>query len=323
MCLVSPRTSMFPVLCLLVVTAPHESAGQGSVFKTGVEMVALTVTVTDANGQCVSGLTADDFAVFEDGIQQTVTLFGSEEIPVDVALILDTSSSMHHALPIAKTAAQALVDRLRPADRAALIDVKGSTTIPLPFTDDRGRVAAAVTAMSARGTTALYDGVYVSLREFERERRQRPEMRRHALIVTLRWRRYVEPRHLRRRRAPRPYAGRDDLHDCVAGLRLDGDHGARGPRASRQLGNARVGCRNRRSRVLPIHSGGPGGGLRGDRARADESVCARLCVVCSSPEWRLQTRDAAARAARAGPCPDANRLRCKRTCGVAYRRGGR
>ena len=64
MCLVSPRTSMFPVLCLLVVTAPHESAGQGSVFKTGVEMVALTVTVTDANGQCVSGLSADDFAVF-------------------------------------------------------------------------------------------------------------------------------------------------------------------------------------------------------------------------------------------------------------------
>ena len=39
-----------------------------------------------------------------------------------------------------------------------------------------------MTAISARGTTALYDGVYVSLREFERERRQRPEMRRHALI---------------------------------------------------------------------------------------------------------------------------------------------
>jgi len=183
MCLGSPRIRIFPVLYVLALTAPHESAGQGSVFKTGVEMVALTVTVTDAKGQCMSGLSASDFAVFEDGIQQTVSLFGSEEIRVDVALILDTSSSMINALPIAKTAARALVDRLRPADRAALIDVKGSTTIPLPFTDDRGRVAAAVTAMSARGTTALYDGVYVSLREFERERRQRPEIRRHALVV--------------------------------------------------------------------------------------------------------------------------------------------
>jgi VWFA-related protein len=146
-------------------------------------MVALTVTVTDAKGKCVNGLTADDFAVFEDGIQQTVSLFGSDEIPVDVALVLDTSSSMTNALPIAKTAARALVDRLRPDDRAALIDVKGSTSIPQPFTDDRARVAAAITAVSARGTTAIYDGVYVSLREVERERRQRPEIRRHALVV--------------------------------------------------------------------------------------------------------------------------------------------
>ena len=137
MCFGSLRPRMFPLLCVLAVTAPHESAGQGSVFKTGVEIVALTVTVTDAKGRCVSGLTADDFAVFEDGIQQTVSLFGSEEIPVDVALILDTSSSMTNALPIAKTAARALVARLRPDDRAALIDVKGSTTIPQPFTDDR------------------------------------------------------------------------------------------------------------------------------------------------------------------------------------------
>jgi Ca-activated chloride channel homolog len=171
------------MLCLFAVAAPRNASAQGSVYKSGVDMVALTVTVTDPKGRCVTGLTADSFSVFEDGVQQSVSLFGSDEIPVDVALVVDTSSSMIHALPVVKKAARAVVDTLRPGDRAAIIDVKGTTRIPQQFTEDRERVVSAINAMSAKGTTALYDGVYTSLREFERERRQRHELRRHALVV--------------------------------------------------------------------------------------------------------------------------------------------
>jgi Mg-chelatase subunit ChlD len=99
-----------------------------------------------------------------------VSLFGSDEIPVDVALVLDTSISMINALPVVKRAARAVVDALRPGDQAAIIDVKGTTRIPQQFTEDREPVVSASNAMSAKGTTALYDGVYISLREFERER---------------------------------------------------------------------------------------------------------------------------------------------------------
>jgi Ca-activated chloride channel family protein len=178
---VAPGT--LAMLGLLAVAVPRDASAQGRVFKSGVDMVALTVTVTDAKGRCVTGLTADSFTVLENGVQQAVSLFGSAEIPVDVALVLDTSGSMGNAMPVVKNAARAVVDRLRPGDRAAIIDVKERTRIPQPFTEDRESVVAAVNAVSGSGATALYDGVYTSLREFERMRRQQRELRRHALVV--------------------------------------------------------------------------------------------------------------------------------------------
>lgn len=54
----------------------RDHGAQESVCRSGVDMVALTVTVTGPNGRSVSGLTADSFAVFEDGVQQNVSLFG-------------------------------------------------------------------------------------------------------------------------------------------------------------------------------------------------------------------------------------------------------
>jgi Ca-activated chloride channel family protein len=166
----------------MVLVSIHAHA-QGALFKSGVDMVALTVTVTDSAGQAVSGLTADHFAVFEDGVQQTLSLFGSEQVPVDVAFVLDTSSSMSVDLPLVKQAARGLVSRLRAADRAAVFEVSETVGNSRPFTDDHDQVIAAVEGLKARGSTALYDGLYTSLREFQRERRLHPELRRHALVL--------------------------------------------------------------------------------------------------------------------------------------------
>lgn len=167
----------------LILVGVNIAGAQGAAFKSGVDVVALAVTVTDPQGRSVTGLTADDFAVFEEGVRQTLSLFRNGDVPVDLAFVLDTSSSMSGALPIVKKAARGLVNRLHGADRAAVFDVKGSVRIPQPLTQDRGSIASAVDALSARGDTAVYDGMYMSLREFERERRANPAMRRQALIV--------------------------------------------------------------------------------------------------------------------------------------------
>jgi Ca-activated chloride channel homolog len=156
---------------------------QGPAFKSGVEMVPLTVTVTDTAGKYVKGLTGNDFEVFEDGVQQHLTFFASEEVPVDVALLLDTSSSMGLDLPLVQSAAIGLVRKLRPNDRAAVVNVKESAGIPQPFTGDRAAIERAIRGLCASGETALYDGVYVVLKEFERERKAAVEVRRQALVL--------------------------------------------------------------------------------------------------------------------------------------------
>src|SRR5690349_7233707 len=63
-------------------------------FKSGVELVNVTATVSDRSGRFVSGLTADDFTVYEDGVRQNITHFSAERVPVSLGIVLDTSGSM-------------------------------------------------------------------------------------------------------------------------------------------------------------------------------------------------------------------------------------
>jgi Ca-activated chloride channel family protein len=104
-------------------------------------------------------------------------------MPLDVALVLDTSTSMLSVLPVVKQGARNLLARLRDGDRATLIDVKRRIEVRQGLTADLPSVAAAIDAVGASGTTALYDGVYISLRQFVHQRRLHPELRRQALVV--------------------------------------------------------------------------------------------------------------------------------------------
>ena len=146
-------------------------------------MVPLTVTVTDGSGKFIRGLTGDDFTVYEDGVPQAVSFFASEDVPVDVALVIDTSASMRADLPLVMAAATGLVRALGPADRGAVVEVSDRASIAQPLTDDRAQIVKAINGLSATGSTALYDGLYVVLREFERERRSTPLVRRQVLVL--------------------------------------------------------------------------------------------------------------------------------------------
>ena len=183
MAFISCRDATSVVLITAALGLPAAVSAQKTVFKSGVEMVPLTVTVTDMKGKYVAGLTGNDFEVFEDGVQQDVAFFASDEVPLDVALLVDTSSSMNTELPLVKSAATGLVARLRTTDRAIVADVKGSTSIAQELTSDRNSIARAIRGLSAGGETAVYDAVYVILRELERERRTAAQVRRQALVL--------------------------------------------------------------------------------------------------------------------------------------------
>lgn len=158
-------------------------AAQQPVFKSGVDMVPLTVTVTDGSGKFVRGLSGGDFTVYEDGVPQPLSFFASEDVPVDVALVIDTSASMRGDLPLVMAAATGLVRALGPLDRGAVVEVSDRAAIAQPFTSDRAQIERSIRALTATGSTALYDGLYVVLREFERERRNTPQVRRQVLVL--------------------------------------------------------------------------------------------------------------------------------------------
>src|SRR5688572_7461737 len=75
--------------CLLVGAAAAQER-----FRSGVDLVGLNVVVADARGQLLPGLSREDFTVFEDGARQDITFFADVPLPVDLAVLLDTSSSM-------------------------------------------------------------------------------------------------------------------------------------------------------------------------------------------------------------------------------------
>jgi VWFA-related protein len=171
---------LLAVTSVLLTTSP---VGAQGVFTSRVDMVPLTVTVTDHAGRYVSGLTERDFAVFEDGVQQSVSFFASERTPVDVALVLDTSGSMTSDMPLVREAANGLIGALEPEDRSAVVSVSATVGMPQRFTADREQLTAAIDGLRSWGPTAVYDGVYIALREFERERRARSEVRRQVLVL--------------------------------------------------------------------------------------------------------------------------------------------
>ena len=152
-------------------------------FRSSVDIVALNVVVTDGDQKYVAGLNPSDFAVFEDGIQQDVSFFGASDVPIDLAILLDTSASMTGKMHLVQQAAIGFLATLRPVDRATIVDIKDATKVMFPLGSDLEAAKKAILSTAPRGGTALYNGTYLTLKEMSKERRASEEVRRQAVVV--------------------------------------------------------------------------------------------------------------------------------------------
>ncbi len=147
--------------------APSSAAGQSAISVT-TELVVLPVKVTDRDGSFVSGLALPNFRVYEDGRLQTITSFQQEDTPVTVGLIVDHSRSMGPKLRSVAAAVYAFARSSNPQDEMFVVDFNDSVSLEppggAPFTNDPKILEGAVSAVSARGKTALYDAVAEGLR---------------------------------------------------------------------------------------------------------------------------------------------------------------
>jgi Ca-activated chloride channel family protein len=153
-------------------------------FRAGIELVSLNVTATDGAAHYVTDLSADDFSVFEDGVKQDVTFFNRTNLPVALALLLDTSASMEAKLPTAQEAAIGFAKRLRPQDLAEVVDFDSRVVILQPFTANAQELEQAIRKTSAGGSTSLYNALYIALKDLKKiVAKNVDEIRRQAIIV--------------------------------------------------------------------------------------------------------------------------------------------
>ena len=153
------------------------------VFEAGIEVINLNVSITDSRGQYVTGLTRDDFAVFEDGVKQEISIFAHENLPISMALMVDTSASMDDKLPAARTAGKRFVRTLRPQDMAQVMQFNDRSTVLQDFTADHAALEAAFDRTEASGPTALHNALYVALKDLAKQKSAGGALRRRALVL--------------------------------------------------------------------------------------------------------------------------------------------
>ena len=125
--------------------------------RTDVDAVPVTVTVTDDRGQCIRGLTRDQFAVYEDDARQKIDYFAGDNIPTELVAALDVSGSMTDSMPELKRAAKAFLAALRTGDSVTLLAFNDNIfTLARASVDPAARVKA-VDRLAPWGGTALYD----------------------------------------------------------------------------------------------------------------------------------------------------------------------
>ena len=152
-------------------------------FRSEIDVVALSIVVTDGKQNFIGGLTADNFAVFEDGVRQDVTFFAAGEVPLDLAILLDTSASMSDKIATVQQAAIGFASTLREQDRLTVVDIKDATQVLSPLNGDLEAAKRAILSTVPRGGTALYNGLYLTLKEMTKQRRSNGDVRRQAIVV--------------------------------------------------------------------------------------------------------------------------------------------
>jgi Ca-activated chloride channel family protein len=162
-------------LCLLVGA---DIAAQQ--FRTTIDTVQVNITVTDANGRLVTGLSRDDFEIFENGERQTVTVFTDERVPISLGVLLDSSDSMRGQRIVD---ARAAVDRfvstlLETGDEAFVAAFNHRPRLSGQWTQPPAVLAGALNAVYPSGSTAIYDAVVASASLFARRAHPRA-----ALVV--------------------------------------------------------------------------------------------------------------------------------------------
>ena len=132
-------------------------------IRVDTNLVLVPVTVLDPLTRMVTGLDAENFQVFEDGVQQKLISFGSEDAPLSIGIVLDTSGSMGRNLAVSRQGVVEFFRSANPEDEAFLVEFSDRPELVLPFTHDLGAIQNQILMARSKGNTALLDGVTLAI----------------------------------------------------------------------------------------------------------------------------------------------------------------
>ena len=167
----------FAVLTVVAAASIHAQETD-DIIKTETSLVQLNIGVVDKQGRPITSLTRNDFAVYEDGVKQSIQHFEPVDAPFSLVLMLDMSGSTINFRQQLKLASQRFLDALAPDDRVAVVQFNKDVKSLSGFSIDRQKTAYAIEIASGAGETHFYEALKYALKELEKE-----GQRRKAIVV--------------------------------------------------------------------------------------------------------------------------------------------
>jgi VWFA-related protein len=154
----------------------------GARIKVNVNLVVLHTSVLDDRNHFVDGLKPENFRVFEDRVEQKLSVFKREDIPVSLGLIIDNSGSMHDKRPRVNAAAITFVQTSNPQDEVFVVNFNDDFYLDLDkdFTSSIPEMKEALERIDSRGSTALYDALIGSLDHLKKGKKDKKVL----LVIT-------------------------------------------------------------------------------------------------------------------------------------------
>jgi VWFA-related protein len=150
--------------------APSSEAdtARGRTLRIDTTVVLIPVTVTDPLNRFVTGLEKEHFRLFEDKVEQKVTHFSSEDAPVSIGIVFDTSGSMGSKLQKSRQAVAQLMKTANPEDEFFLVQFNDRPEVTVGFTRQSEEIQNRLTFAQSKGRTAMLDSVYLAINEMKK-----------------------------------------------------------------------------------------------------------------------------------------------------------
>jgi Ca-activated chloride channel family protein len=159
----APRLSVLILFAALFSQSPLLAQNQEQgVIRVDVNLVLVDATVKTKAGQIMADLKKEAFELREDGVPQKLDVFSRDELPLDIALVLDLSDSIGPFLGPLRDAANTALGALKPEDEVALFTFSTEAELRVPFTHDKSKIAQQINDFQVGGATNINDGIFVA-----------------------------------------------------------------------------------------------------------------------------------------------------------------